>query len=157
MRTRFFTVLFILLLPGQAIHFKIALRSNSEGIRDSIEKRKHRGYVYGLSDLRLCPAVIAQLLYILAGGSIRRFRHLCYIVEQPTFRGSQARFVQVPGRNCLYCSLFCSLNTQEVCMRVQSIWTAIEPRHPACNRLFCPAVQMPMGKMHCVAEFDYVM
>jgi len=87
-RIRFFVVPFMLLLLGQPIHFKITLRSNSEGIRDSIEKRKHRGYVYGLSDLRLGPAVIAQLLYILAGGSIRSFRHLCYIVKQRTFCGS---------------------------------------------------------------------
>ena len=41
-------------------------------------------------------------------------------------------------------------------MRVQSIGTAIEPRHPARDRFLGPAVQMPMGKMHCIAEFDHV-
>jgi len=38
-------------------------------------------------------------------------------------------------------------------MRVQSIWAAIEPRDPACNRFFGPAVQMPLRKVDRIAEF----
>jgi len=41
-------------------------------------------------------------------------------------------------------------------MRVQSIWAAIEPRHPACDRFLGPAIQMPMGKMDSIAEFHHV-
>lgn len=41
-------------------------------------------------------------------------------------------------------------------MRVQSIGTAIEPGYPACDSFLGPAIQMPMGKMHGIAEFDYV-
>ena len=41
-------------------------------------------------------------------------------------------------------------------MGVQSIWTAIEPRNPARNRFLRSSVQMTVGKMNCVAEFDYI-
>jgi hypothetical protein len=41
-------------------------------------------------------------------------------------------------------------------MRVQSIWTAIEPRNPAGDGLFLAPIQMALRKVHCVAEFHHV-
>lgn len=41
-------------------------------------------------------------------------------------------------------------------MRVQSIRAAIEPRDPARNRFLGSSVQMTVGKMNRVAEFDHV-
>jgi hypothetical protein len=41
-------------------------------------------------------------------------------------------------------------------MRVQSIWTAIEIRHPARDRFLRPPRQMPLGKVHSIAELHHV-
>jgi hypothetical protein len=62
---------------------------------------------------------------------------------------------QVAIRNGLYSFFFGSLNTQEVCMRVQSIWTAIEPRHPARDRFLGFTVEMTLRKVDRVTEFHY--
>ena len=118
------------------------MRSDPEGIRYSIEEREHCGDIDSFSDLRLGPTMISQLLHVLICGAIRRFRHLGYIVEQSTFRRAQACFVQIAIRDGLYGFVFGSLNTQEVCMRVQSIRTAIEPRYPARDRFLASAVEM---------------
>ena len=40
-------------------------------------------------------------------------------------------------------------------MRVQSIWTAIEPRHPARDRFLGFAIEMASGKMYRVTEFHH--
>jgi hypothetical protein len=145
----------MVLLLRESIHFKIALRRDPEGIRNPVEEGEHRGDVDRFSDLRLRPAVITQRLHVVMGGSIRRFRHPGHVVEKCTLRRAQARFVQIAIRDGLYPSLFCSLNTQEVCMRVQSIWTAIEPRHPARDRFFGFAVEMTLRKMDGIAEFHH--
>jgi hypothetical protein len=100
--------------------------------------------------------MIAQRLHVVLGGAIGCFRHPGHVVEECTFRRGQARFFQIAIGDGLYSSFFCSLNTQEVCMRVQSIWTAIEPRHPARDRFLGFAVEMTLRKMDCVAEFHYL-
>jgi len=100
--------------------------------------------------------VITQRLYVIIGGAIRCFRHPGYVVEECAFRRAQTRFFELAIRDGLYGTLFCSLNTQEVCMRIQSIWTAIEPRHPARDRFLGFAVKMTLGKMDRVAEFHHV-
>ena len=41
-------------------------------------------------------------------------------------------------------------------MRVQSIWTAVEPRYPARDRFFGSPVEVPLGEMHRVAELHYL-
>ena len=56
------------------------------------------------------------------------------------------------GLNCLF---FRSLNTQEVCMRVQSIRAAIQPRYPARDRFLGLAVEMALGKVDRVTELHY--
>jgi hypothetical protein len=144
------------LLLRQSIHLKITLRNDPEGIRNPIEEGKHRGDIDRFGNLRLRPTVIAQRLHVSIGSAIRSFRYHGHIVEQCTFRRAQARFFQIAIRDGPYSSFFCSLNTQEVCMRVQSIWAAIEPRHPARDRFLGFAVEMTLRKMDCVAEFHYL-
>jgi hypothetical protein len=143
------------LLLRDLIHFKIALWSDAERIRHAIEKGKHCRNVNSFSNLRLGPSVIAQLLHILFGGAIRRFRNLGDVIEQRAVRGAQACFLQIAIRDGLYGLFFCSLNTQEVCMRVQSIRAAIEPRYPARDRFLGLAVEMALGKVDCVAELHH--
>jgi len=41
-------------------------------------------------------------------------------------------------------------------MRVQSIWTAIEPRHPTRDRFLGLAIEVALGKMNRIAEFHYI-
>src|ERR1035438_4690921 len=109
LRTRLVNLIFTTHLLRQPVHFKIALRSDSEGIRNSIEEREHCGDIHSLSDLRLRPTMISQHLHIIVRGAIRRFRHLGYIVEQCAFRSAQACFFQFALRDGLYGFVFCSL------------------------------------------------
>ena len=41
-------------------------------------------------------------------------------------------------------------------MRVQSIWTAIQVRYPACDGFLCLPRQVPMREMHRVAKFHHI-
>ena len=129
--------------------------SNPEGIGNPIEEGEHRGDVDCFSDLRLRPTMIAQRLHVVIGGAIGCFRHPGHVVEERAFRRAQACIFQIAIRDGLYRFFFCSLNTQEVCMRVQSIRTAIEPRHPARDRFLGFAVEMTLRKMNRVAEFHH--
>jgi hypothetical protein len=100
--------------------------------------------------------VVPELLHILISRAIRRFRHLCYVIQQSTFRWTQARGFEIAIGEGLYGFFFCSLNTQEVCMRIQSIGTAVEPRYPARDCFLGSAVEMTMGKMDGVAELHHL-
>src|SRR5579863_613381 len=137
---------------GRGVHFKISLRRNTECIRHPIEKSEHGRDVDGLGNLRLGPSVIAQLLHVLGSGAIRSFRHLCHVVQQRALSIAELRFVEFALDQRLYSVFFCSLNTQEVCMRVQSIWAAVQVGNPACDRLFGSPVQVTLGKMDGIAE-----
>ena len=154
-RRRFLVVPFILLLLRRLVHLKVTLRSYSEGIRHSIEESEHRRDVNRFSDLRLGPAMISKPLYVLIGGAIGGFGHLPDVVKQGALRGTQAGRFKVALRYRLYGIFVSSLNTQEVCMRVQSIRTAIEPRYPARNRFLGFSVEVTLGKMNRVAELHH--
>src|ERR1039457_4512115 len=121
LRTRLFVVPFMTLLLRHSVHLKVALRSDPERIRNPVKEGEHRCDVYGLSNLRFRPAMIPELLHILIGGPIRRLGHLRHVVKQCAFRRTQACFFQIAICYGLHSFFFCSLNTQEVCMRVQSI------------------------------------
>jgi hypothetical protein len=149
-------VIFTTLLLRQSIHFEVTLRSDSEGIRHSIEVCEHCGDIDCLSDLRLGPANIPQPLHIIMGRAIRSFRHLGYVIEQCTIGRTQACVIQIAIRDGPYRLIFCSLNTQEVCMRVQSIGAAIQPRYPARDRFLGSAVEMTLGEMNRVAELHHL-
>jgi hypothetical protein len=51
-------------LLRHVVHFKIALRRNSESICNTIEKCEHRRNIDSLGNLRIGPSVIAQDLDI---------------------------------------------------------------------------------------------
>jgi len=142
LRARLLIAIFTTFLLRQPVHFKITLRSNPEGIRHSIEEREHGRDINSLGYLRLRPPMTPQFLHVLICGAICRFRHPGYIIEQSTFRGAQACFFQIAIRNGLYRFVFCSLNTQEVCMRIQSIGAAIEPGYPTRDGFLGSAVKM---------------
>jgi hypothetical protein len=127
---------------GHRIEFQIALRRDAECVRDAIEECEHRRDVYSLRNLRLSPSVRPQFIYILCSRAIGGLRHLLYILQQRTLRIAETGFIQISLSDGLNCLLVGSLDTQEVSMRVQSIWTAIEPRHPACDRFLRPAIQV---------------
>jgi hypothetical protein len=83
-------------------------------------------------------------LHVLICGAIRRFCHLGYIIEQSAFSRTQPCLLKIAIRDGLYRFVFGSLNTQEVCMRVQSIGAAIEPRHPTRDHLLGSAIKMTL-------------
>jgi hypothetical protein len=64
----------------------------------------------------------------------------------------ELRLLEVARNQSLDCFLFCSLNPQEVSMRIQSIRTTIQPRDPAGDRFFCSAREVPFRKVHRIAE-----
>jgi hypothetical protein len=100
--------------------------------------------------------MFTQELYVLRRGTVSRLSHLGDVVEQCPVCVVQTGLVKVSRDQRLHCLFFCSLNPQEVSVRVQSIGTAIEPGNPACNRFFCPAGEVPFRKMHRVAEAHYL-
>ena len=134
------------------IHFEVSLGRDSKGICHAIEKREHRRDVNRLGDLRLGPTMIAQRLHIFIGGAIRRFRHLGHILEQGALRRRQICLIEIALSDSLDCCFFCSLNPQEVCMRIQSIRTAVQIRYPACDGLLGFPGQMTFREMNRVAE-----
>ena len=105
-----------LVLLRQLIRIQVSLCRNAERIRHTIEKRKHRGNVDGLCNLRLRPAKIAQLLHIFRRGAIRRFRHLGHVFKQAALGGTQTRRIEIAMSDRLNCCFIGSLNTQEVSM-----------------------------------------
>ena len=137
---------------GHLVHLEIALRRNSKGIRHAIEKGKHRDDVYRFGDLGLSPAMMAQDLNVFRRGAIRRLGHLSHVFQQRTMRVVERRLFEVARSQRLDCLLFCSLNPQEVCMRIQSIRTAVEPGDPAGDRFLGPARQVPFRKVDGIAE-----
>jgi len=151
-QTRFLVVPFITLLLRKPIHFEVTLRCNPESVSHAIEERKHRRDVDRLCNLRLSPTMIAQLLHIFIGGAVGRFSHLGDVFEEHPLGGAQAGCVQIAFSKGRYCFSLCSLNTQEVCMRVQSIWTAVEPGYPTRDCFLGLSVEMAMGKVNGVTE-----
>jgi hypothetical protein len=134
------------------VHFEIALRRNTEGVRYAIEKCKQRGDIYSFGNLGLAPTVMAEDLHVFRGGAIRRLGHLGDIFKQRAVRVVERSLFEVARRQRLDCFLFRSLNPQEVSMRIQSIRTAIEPRDPAGDRFLGPAREVPFRKVDGVAE-----
>jgi hypothetical protein len=128
------------------------LRRNTEGVRHAIEKGKQRCDVYRFSNLGLAPTVMAQDLHVFRGGAIRRLGHLGDIRKQRAMRVVERPLVEVTRRQRLDCFLFCSLNPQEVSMRIQSIGTTIEPRDPAGDGFLGPAREMSFRKVDGIAE-----
>jgi hypothetical protein len=128
------------------------LRRNAEGVCHTVKEGEHRRDVHRLRNLGLTPTVLAQDLYILLGGAIRRLGHLGYIFQQCAVCSVERRLLEVARSQRLDCFLFCSLNTQEVSMRIQSIRTAIQPGDPTRNRFFCPAREVPFREVHRIAE-----
>lgn len=116
----------------------------AEGISDPVEECEHRGDVNSLGDLWLGPPVVAQSLYVLRCRLVRSFGNLLYILEQFALCRGEVRPVQVTARNGLYSFFFGSLDTQEVGMRIQSIRTSVEVRHPAGYRFLGLAVKMSL-------------
>ena len=137
---------------GHLVHLEIALRRNTERVRHAIEKCKQRGDVYRFGNLGLAPTVLAQDLHVFRGGAIRRLGHLGDIFQQRAMRLVERRLFKVARRQRLDCFLFCSLNPQEVSMRIQSIRTAIEPGDPAGDRFLGPAREVPFRKVDGIAE-----
>ena len=135
---------FALCSLGHRIHFEIPLWRDSKSICHAIEKREHRRDVHRLGDLWFGPAVIAQGLHIFIGGAIRRLCHSSDILKQGALCRRQIGLIEIAVSDSLYGRFFRSLNTQEVCMRVQSIRTAVQIRNPACNGLLGLAGQMTL-------------
>jgi hypothetical protein len=151
-----FAFFFIADLLSHGIHFEISLGRNAKGIGDTIEEGEHCCDVHSLGDLRLAPAVIAEKLHVFGSSSIGRLGHLGDIVEKGSFGWSDLRLIELSFRNGLYCFFVCSLNPQEVCMRVESIGAAIEPRDPAGDGFLGAAGEVTFRKVDCVAEAHYI-
>jgi hypothetical protein len=96
--------------------------------------------------------MLTKALYVVRRGTVSRLSHLGDVFEQHPVGVVQPGPFEVARDQCLYCLFFCSLNPQEVSMRIQSIGTVIQPGDPACNCFFCPTGEVPFRKMDCIAE-----
>jgi hypothetical protein len=137
---------------GHLVHLEIALRRNAEGVGYAVEEGKHRRDVNRLRNLRLTPTMVAQDLYVLRRCAVSCFRHFGHILKQRAVCVVQRSLFEVARNQRLDCLLFCSLNPQEVSMRIQSIGTLIEPGDPAGDCFFCPASKVPFRKVDRIAE-----
>jgi hypothetical protein len=113
-------------LRSQFSSCQIVLRGYAERIRNAIKEGKQRGDIDGLGDLVFRPAMVAKFLHVLGGGAIRGFGNLPNIVEQRSLGRRQPGLIQLALENRLYALITGSLNTQEVCVTIQSIRTAVE-------------------------------
>lgn len=93
-----------------------------------------------------------QYVNVLWSRAVGCLRNLLYILQQRTVRIAETGLIQLSLSDGLNCLLVGSLNTQEVGMRVQSIWTAIQPRYPACDRFLRSSIQVPLRKVDRVTE-----
>ena len=96
--------------------------------------------------------MITQDLYILRRCAVSRLCHFGDILKQYAVCVVQPSLFEVSRDQRLDRLLFCSLNPQEVSMRVQSIGTAIEPGDPARDRFFCLPSKVPFRKVDRIAE-----
>ena len=138
------------------IHFKIALRRNAERVSHAVEEGEHCRDIHRLGNLGLTPSVVAQDLYVFRRCAVRRLGHFGDVFEECPVCVVQSGLFEVARSQCLDRLFFCSLNPQEVSMRIQSIRTAIEPGDPACDRFLCPAREVPFRKVDGITEAHYL-
>lgn len=115
---------------------------NAEGICHTIEKREQRRHIDRFRNLRLAPSEIPQRLNILSRCTVGSLGDFLHIFEQRSVCRIQGGALQVSRAYGYYSSFFCPLFTQGVGMSLESIWTAIEIRHPGRDSLFRSALQM---------------
>ena len=135
---------------------QIILRRDAKGVCDAVEKREQSCDVDRFRNLVFFPACVPDLLNIFSSGTISRVCDQLRIIQQSAIGGAKAGFVQFAFENCGYTLIGCSLDTQEVGMTVQSIWTAIEERDVTGEHLFLTTREMPFGEMNSVGELNYL-
>jgi hypothetical protein len=138
--------------PGRLVHLEIPLRRNTEGVRHPVKEGEHGCDINRLGDLRIRPTVLAQDLHLFRGRAIGCLGHSGDIFKQRPVCGVEARVLKIALNQRLDCLFFCSLNPQEVRVRIQSIRTSIQKGDPACDRFFRPARKMSLGKVDPIAE-----
>lgn len=113
-------------LRGQFSCPEVVLRRNTECVGNAVEKCKHCRDVDSFCDLIFFPACISKFLNILGGRAIGGVRNQLDVIQQGALRRRKARFGKLAFDDGLYALIRCSLDTQEVGVAVQSIWTAVQ-------------------------------
>src|SRR5438270_462734 len=80
-----------------------------------------------------------------------------HIFHQCTLGRSQAGFIELALKDCLYALIGRSLNTQEVGMAVQSIWAPIQVRNVAGDHLLMTSGEMAFGEVDRIRELNYLL
>jgi hypothetical protein len=104
---------------------EIVLRRHSECVGHAIEKREHSDDVNSFGDLVFAPTMVAKFLDIFSRRAIRRFGDEFGVLQQRALGVGEAGVIELAFQNCRYALIIGSLNTQEVSMTIQSIWTAV--------------------------------
>ena len=136
--------------------YKIVLRRNAEGVSHAIEEGEHRDDVHRFGDLVFAPAVVAQLLNVVSGGTVGRIRDEPGVLQQRAFGRSEASAVEFAFQNCRYALVIGSLNPQEVGVAVESIGTAVEVGDVAGDHLLVAAGEVAFGEMDGVGEVHHL-
>ncbi len=135
---------------GQFSGREVVLGRNPKGICDAVKEGEHCSDIHCLGNLFFLPAYVAELLHILHGCFVCRFRNQLHVLQQSPLARSEAGFVKFALDDCLYALICGSLNTQEVSMAVESIRTAVQVRNVAGNHFFMPPRQMSLRKVNCI-------
>jgi hypothetical protein len=132
------------------------LRRNSEGVSHAVEKSEESCDVNAFGDLVFRPAGIAKFLHILWGGARSVLGDELNVVEQSPLGGRKAGVIELAFENRFHTLIGGSLNTQEVSMAVQSIWTPVQVRDVAGDHLFMASREMAFREMDRVREVDHL-
>ena len=123
------------------------MRRNAEGIGDAVKESEHCSHIYGLSNLFFLPANVAKLLHIVGACLVGSFGDQLDKIQQRLLTGRETSFIELAFDDGLNALISGSLNTQEVRVAVQSIWTPIQVRDMAGNHFFMPPRQVAFRKM----------
>jgi hypothetical protein len=135
-------------LRSQPAGLQIVLGGHPKGVRDAVEKGEHCDYVNSLSDLILTPACLTQLLHVFARRTAGCFGDQLGILEQRAFGQREVSLFKPSFGNSGDGLIGCSLNPQEVCVTVNSIWTAVERGNVRGEHLFMSAREVPFREVN---------
>ena len=83
-------------------------------------------------------------------------RDLLDVVKQYALGGREFSLIKIALDDGLHRFVVGSLDTQEVSVAVQSIWTVVQVGNMAGNHLLVAAGEMALGKMNDIGELKYL-
>ena len=143
-------------LRRQFSSLQVIRRRHAKGVGNTIEEGKHGRDVHSFRNLILTPPEIPQSLNIFVGRTVCSVGDQLNVTKQADLPAGKSCFIQLTFQDGLNTFIGCSLNTQEVSMAVQSIWTAVQIRDVTGNHLLVPTRKMPFREVDFVRDLNHL-